>query len=43
MKNSKAKNKQQDDRFLKRLAFMERRRQEMLRQQILSDAVFQSV
>jgi hypothetical protein len=40
MKTDKQKNKQQDDRFLKRLALRDRRRQEQLRQQINQDQIF---
>ena len=34
--------KKQDDRLLKRLSRMERKQQELLRKQILSDPIFQS-
>ena len=42
MKQGKSR-KKQDDRLLKRLSLRERRRQEELRQQIMSDPLFASV
>ena len=43
MKETKAARKKQDDRLLKRLSLRERRKQEELRQLIMSDPLFTSV
>ena len=43
MKEAKAARKKQDDRLLKRLSLRERRKQEELRQRIMSDPLFTSV